>query len=78
MPECTAHRFNGNGRDQFILWGEKLVAGVVGRVGVDSVAPPGLVITLGLAATVSAKVVHVDGVGPLGVDGSVVVESALM
>jgi hypothetical protein len=56
-----------------------LVAGVVGRLGVDGVAPAlgrgG--ITLHRTAAISAEVVHVGGVGPLGIDGGVVVESAL-
>ena len=57
-----------------------LVAGVVGRLGVDGVAP-GLGrggISLHSTAAISAEVVHVGGVGPLGVDGSIVVESALL
>ena len=55
------------------------VGGVVGRVGVDGVAPrlAARAVTLSSATAIGTDVIEVGGVCPLGVDGGVVVEGAL-
>ena len=57
----------------------RLIGGVVGGRGVDSVAVTSASsrVNLEAAAAVSTEVVHVGGVLPVSVDGGVVVESTL-
>ena len=68
IADIKQHRANG------------LVGGVVGGAGVDAVAPGLRVggVNLKAAAAIGTEVVVVGGVGPLGVDGGVVVERTLV
>jgi hypothetical protein len=75
----AVHKTTTSIKSLILSKGRGLISGGVGRVRVDGVAPAlgGGGVALKTAAAVSAEVVHVGGVLPVGVDGRVVVESAL-
>jgi hypothetical protein len=75
--DVNEYLFNPKDRLQYSV--RCLVGGGVGRAGVGGVAiaSSSRGVDLKAASTVSTEVVHVGGVGPLGVDGGIVVESAL-